>query len=68
MNRDTAATHLGRLGVNPIVVARLEGYAEAYGVTPTELVRFILSDYVPGDLGEPSHPDNVVRLPTHGRE
>jgi len=64
--RDTAATHLRRMGVNPITVERLKGYAAADDMTLTELVRFILSDYAPGYLGEPSDPSNVVSLADRG--
>jgi hypothetical protein len=46
---DRASTHLRRLGVNPITVARLRGYAEEDGMTLAELVRYILGDYVPAD-------------------
>jgi hypothetical protein len=44
-----ASTHLRRLGVNPITVARLRGWAEADGVTLAELVRYILGDYRPAE-------------------
>lgn len=41
------ATHLGRLGLNPVTVARLREYAERDGQSLRELVRYILSDYAP---------------------
>ena len=51
MSRDEenarAATHLSRLGVNPVSIQRLIGYAEADGITLRELVRFVLTDYAP---------------------
>lgn len=46
---DRTATHLSRLGVNPVVIARLRGWAEADDMTLRDLVRFILSDYLPAD-------------------
>jgi hypothetical protein len=45
----TAATHLSRLGVNPITVARLTEFAEADEITLRELVRYVLSDYRPAE-------------------
>lgn len=44
-----AATHLSRLGVNPVTTARLAGYAEADGMTLRELVRYVLGDYDPAE-------------------
>lgn len=58
MSRDTASTHLRRLGVNPITVARLEGYAQEDDLTLTELVQFILGDYMPP---EPANEDDDHR-------
>ena len=64
MTRDTAETHLRRLGVNPITVERLKGYADIDEMTLTDLVRFILSDYMPGYLATTAEDDdNVVRMP-----
>jgi hypothetical protein len=42
-----AATHLSRLGVNPVTVAHLQEYAEADELSLRDLVCFILSDYAP---------------------
>ncbi len=47
---DATTTHLRRIGVNPITVARLREYAEADALTLAELVRYILSDYRPADV------------------
>ena len=67
MTRDTAETHLRRLGVNPITVARLKGYADIDETTLADLVRFILSDYVPEYLAtSDENGGNVVRLPESG--
>ena len=49
---DTAKTHLSRLGVNPVTVMRLEGYADADGIPLRALVHYILGDYVPPEKGE----------------
>lgn len=46
---DRASTHLRRLGVNPITVARLRGFAEDAGMTLAELVSYILGDYRPAE-------------------
>lgn len=54
---ERAATHLSRLGVNPVVVQRLAGWAEKDGETLRDLVRYILSDYAPPqEIGEESEP------------
>ena len=50
-----AATHLSRLGVNPITTARLAAQAEADGVTLRELVAYVLGDYNPAELGACCH-------------
>lgn len=50
---DRAATHLSRLGVNPVVVARLRQYAESDGERLRDLVRYVLSDYAPGSDARP---------------
>ena len=44
---DKAATHLSRLGVNPVIVARLRQYAERDGMRLRDFVRYVLSDYAP---------------------
>ena len=41
-----ARTHLTRLGVNPVVAARLEGFADEADMTLREFVQYVLSDYV----------------------
>lgn len=43
----TAATHLSRLGVNPVTVARLREYADEDGMTLREFVAYVLSSYEP---------------------
>lgn len=49
---ERAATHLSRLGVNPVVIARLDEYAEQDGMTLAEFVRYVLADYAPPERGE----------------
>ena len=47
VENERTKTHLRRLGLNPITVARLEGYADEDGMLLSEFVRFVLSDYAP---------------------
>lgn len=44
---ERAATHLMRLGVNPVVIQRLAAWAELDGESLRETVRYILSSYEP---------------------
>jgi hypothetical protein len=44
---EKAATHLSRLGVNPVVIQRLAAWAELDGESLRETVRYILSAYEP---------------------
>jgi len=53
----TANTHLSRLGVNPVVRARLTAFAEDDGVTLREMVRYILGDYRPATYYDPPSDD-----------
>jgi hypothetical protein len=51
-------THLSRLGVNPVVSARLVEWAEQDGMSLRELVRYVLTDYYPAaDSTERWEPD-----------
>ena len=40
-------THLSRLGVNPVTIARLEQYADDDEMSLREFVQFVLRDYAP---------------------
>lgn len=44
---ERASTHLRRLGINPITVARLREFAEMDGVSLREQVRYVLGEYSP---------------------
>ena len=57
-DNDATKTHLARLGLNPVTVARLEGYAEGDGMSLAELVRYVLSDYAPPQESEPKADAN----------
>jgi hypothetical protein len=46
---DRTSTHLRRVGVNPVTVARLRGFAESEAMSLAELVIYILSDYRPAE-------------------
>lgn len=42
-----AATHLTRLGVNPVVVNRMQEWAREDGMSLREFAAYVLSDYTP---------------------